>query len=240
MCARRPTVQRIGQNQPMWLNSDCCGRRTGICVASALDLALKYTEFRRSKKALTGALGFDGTRRRDGFAETRRMTAGQERITEDDGAQGPLVLFDGFCNLCSRSIDFIMRRDAAGRFRFGALQSAEAREVLLRVDAAPDTFDSIVLVQGRGVLTHSDAVIEIARWLGFPWRILGAARVVPRPLRDGVYRWVAKNRYRWFGRRTTCRVPSPEEASRFLRSDPAAGAAHSEPASDDPDWSNSK
>ncbi len=151
-----------------------------------------------------------------------------------------MVLFDGFCNLCSRSVDFIIRRDPRGRFRFGSLQSAEARELLSRFGAEPDTFDSIVVVQGDAISMHSDAIIEIARRLGFPWRIFAAARIVPRPLRDAVYRWVAKHRYRWFGRRSACRVPSPDEAERFLPSRGVAGSDHSGPVSDAPDCRSSK
>lgn len=129
-----------------------------------------------------------------------------------------VVLFDGVCNLCNGSVQFILDRDPAGRFRFASLQS-EAGQNLLRDHGRPpqtDAPDSVILVEGASLWERSDAALRIATGLGFPWRLLAVFRVVPRPLRDAVYRWIARNRYRWFGRTETCRLPSPALRARFL------------------------
>lgn len=127
---------------------------------------------------------------------------------------GSVVLFDGVCNLCNAAVRFIIRRDPGGRLRFAALQS-EAAAVLLAAQAEPLP-DSIVLVEGGRVFTRSAAALRIARRLRFPWPLLYALIVVPRPLRDAVYGWIARNRYRWFGRSDQCMVPTPELRARFL------------------------
>jgi predicted DCC family thiol-disulfide oxidoreductase YuxK len=125
----------------------------------------------------------------------------------------PVVVFDGVCNLCNRAVDFVVRHDRDGVFLLAANQSDAAARLL--GDQASD-LDTIVLVDGDAVHTRSDAVLRIAGRLPWPWRAAVAGVVVPRPLRDALYRLVARRRYRWFGRRDTCRLPSPEEAERFL------------------------
>lgn len=129
----------------------------------------------------------------------------------------PVILFDGVCNLCNASVDFVVRRDRRVRFRLAPLQSQVARE-LVGARRATDTMpDSVVLVERDGrVFTRSTAALRIVRRLRFPWPLLYVFVLVPRPLRDIVYDWIARNRYRWFGVRDTCRLPTPEERSRFL------------------------
>jgi predicted DCC family thiol-disulfide oxidoreductase YuxK/uncharacterized membrane protein YphA (DoxX/SURF4 family) len=127
----------------------------------------------------------------------------------------PVVLFDGVCNLCHAAVAWILEHDREGVFRFASLQSAAARDVLAS-SGAGDLPDSVVLVDEAGVHTRSDAAIRIARRLGFPWSLLVLAKPLPGFLRNAIYAWIARNRYRWFGRRDTCGVPSPELASRFL------------------------
>jgi predicted DCC family thiol-disulfide oxidoreductase YuxK len=128
-----------------------------------------------------------------------------------------VVLFDGVCNLCNASVSFIIDRDPAGRFRFAALQSEAGRELLERhgrpVTATPE---SVVLVEAGRVYEQSTAALRIARRLKGGWKLLYAFALVPRPLRDLVYRWIARNRYRWFGREEACRRPTPELERRFL------------------------
>jgi predicted DCC family thiol-disulfide oxidoreductase YuxK len=121
----------------------------------------------------------------------------------------PVVLFDGVCNLCNGVVRFIIARDPSARFRFAPLQWAVA-------GAAPGTADSIVLVVAGKRYTRSTAALRIARGLRFPWPLLYALVLVPRPLRDLVYDWVARHRYGWFGKRETCMVPTPEVRGRFL------------------------
>lgn len=128
----------------------------------------------------------------------------------------PVILFDGVCGLCNRWVDFVLRRDDEARFRFAALQSDAGRRALRRAGLPPDFAASIVLVDADGVWMRSAAALRILRGLGAPYAWLYALVLVPRPVRDAVYRWIARNRYDWFGRRAECRLPSPAERERFL------------------------
>lgn len=127
-----------------------------------------------------------------------------------------VILFDGVCNLCNGSVNFIIDRDPAGRFQFAALQSDAAAGLLRPFGVATDRLDSVVLVEGGRLYRRSDAALRIARRLSGAWPLLTAFRLVPRPVRDAVYDWVARNRYRWFGRQEACRLPTPELRARFL------------------------
>ena len=127
-----------------------------------------------------------------------------------------LVLFDGVCVLCNGFVDFLLPRDPNGELTFGALQS-EAGKQALRDAGLPDAMPETVIVIDDGrVYQESTAVLRVFRRLGWPWRALAWLRVVPRPLRDVVYRFIAKRRYRLTGRRDSCRIPSPTERARFL------------------------
>ncbi|HEV3200166.1 MAG TPA: thiol-disulfide oxidoreductase DCC family protein [Bryobacteraceae bacterium] len=128
----------------------------------------------------------------------------------------PVVLFDGVCNLCNRSVQFIIAHDPSARFRFAPLDSAAARSLIDEAAPRGPLPDSIVLMERRRTYTRSAAALRIARRLRFPWPLLYAFIVVPRPLRDIVYDFIARHRYRWFGKRDTCMVPTPELRARFL------------------------
>ena len=130
-----------------------------------------------------------------------------------------VVLFDGVCNLCNGTVRWILERDARERFVFASLQSDAAADVLERAGFRGERPDSLVLVDADGAHFHSDAALRIAAGLGLPWSVLGWARIVPRFVRDGIYRWVARNRYRWFGRSETCALPRPGQERRFLDAD---------------------
>ncbi len=126
------------------------------------------------------------------------------------------ILFDGVCNLCNASVNFVIDRDEEAYFRFGALQSHEGRR-LLDVHAYPEDYiDSILLIENGVVFRESDAALLILRRLTGAWPLLYHLRRLPRVVRDGVYRWIARNRYSWFGRRDECRIPTPELRARFL------------------------
>jgi len=127
-----------------------------------------------------------------------------------------VILFDGICNLCNGFVDFVIARDRAAHFRFASLQSDAARRVLSEVNAEHPLPDSFVLVEDGRVFTRSEAALRIARRLGVPWSLAYPLMVVPRPFRDWAYDVVARNRYRWFGKRETCRVPTPDLRRRFL------------------------
>ena len=126
------------------------------------------------------------------------------------------MLFDGVCNLCNASVQFIVDRDRRGYFAFAPLQSTVGRELLAAHDDVTAGVDSVVLVEGGRAYTRSAAALRIARRLDGAWPLLYGLTIVPRPIADAVYGFVARHRYRWFGQSETCRVPTPELRGRFL------------------------
>jgi len=131
------------------------------------------------------------------------------------------VLYDGLCGLCDASVRFLLARDRAGRLRFAPLQGPTAAAVRARHPALPPLDETILLVDSprtpaERVRVRSDAALAALGRLGGGWRLAGLLRAVPRPLRDAVYRFVARRRTRWFGRLDACRVPSAEQRRRFL------------------------
>ncbi len=135
-----------------------------------------------------------------------------------DSEPYPILLFDGVCTLCDGAVQFVMRHDADERFRFASLQSEAATPYLKRAGLEADYLASLVLVDEAGQIhVGAEAALEVGKRLDAPWRWLAAAgRVVPRPLREAVYRGVAKSRYRVFGKKDECRIPTPAERARFL------------------------
>ena len=133
----------------------------------------------------------------------------------------PVLLFDGVCNLCSRTVRFLVRRqpqDAStpGTFRFATLQSPAADLLLLAVNAPVPLPESMIVVDGGRLYTHSDAALRLAKRLPFPWPLFTVFRIVPRPIRNALYRLVARNRYNWFGKKDACMVPTADLKARFL------------------------
>lgn len=133
-------------------------------------------------------------------------------------ADAPVLLFDGHCNVCNRAVDFVLSHEDSPALRFASLQSEAGRGLLARngVTLPEGDPDTMILVEGDRVWTLSDAALRIAKRLRLPWRMGGWFLWLPRVLRDGAYRWFARNRYRWFGRSDTCRLATPEERARFL------------------------
>lgn len=127
-----------------------------------------------------------------------------------------IILFDGVCNLCNSSVTFIIDRDRKEMFQFASLQSDVGQALLAKHGLPAQEFGSFVLIEQDRAFTKSTAALRIARELGGWWRILYGFIVVPRPLRDVVYSFVARNRYRWFGQSDTCRIPTPDLQRRFL------------------------
>ncbi|GAB2846704.1 thiol-disulfide oxidoreductase DCC family protein [Hymenobacter ruber] len=130
------------------------------------------------------------------------------------------ILFDGVCNLCNGFVQFVIRHDPAGRFRFAALQSEAGRALLLAQGLAPAAVaaepESVLLLSGGRLYSHSAAVLRIAEGLGGGWRVAALGRLLPAAWRDAVYRFVARHRYRWFGRQESCMLPTPALKARFL------------------------
>ena len=144
-------------------------------------------------------------------------------MSKTAGQPEAVILFDGYCRLCDASVGFILRRDRKGRFRFAPLQSAAAKELLAPVNGPQEggsaETDSVVLIEGGRSYVKSAAVLRIVRRLGGLWPVLWLAVAIPRPVRDALYDWVARNRAAWFGRRESCRFPTEEERARFLDGD---------------------
>lgn len=130
----------------------------------------------------------------------------------------PVLLFDGVCNLCDSSIQFIIDRDPESRFRFASLQSDVGKRLASENGVAAQVLDTLVLIDHGQAFVRSDAVLRAASLLGRPWSWFSIFRVVPRPLRDGVYSVIARNRIRWFGERDACRIPTPDLQARSLSS----------------------
>ncbi|MCK3682888.1 DCC1-like thiol-disulfide oxidoreductase family protein [Maribellus sp. YY47] len=116
-----------------------------------------------------------------------------------------IILFDGVCNLCNRSIDFLLKRDKQNLFYYVSLQSDEGKKLIDRYRIPKET-DSVILIKNGKVFTESNAVVEIGRMLPFPWNGAVVLKAIPQACRDGVYQWISRNRYRWFGKRTSCRI----------------------------------
>lgn len=130
--------------------------------------------------------------------------------------RGPIILFDAECVLCSANAQFVLRHDRARRFRLASMQGEVGAALYRAHGLDPADPASMLVVEDGRVRRDSDAVLSIYEGLGGPWRLLGVLRLAPRPLRDPVYRWVARNRYRLFGKRDSCWMPPPEWRDRVL------------------------
>jgi predicted DCC family thiol-disulfide oxidoreductase YuxK len=129
----------------------------------------------------------------------------------------PIIVFDGQCVLCSANAQFVLRHDLRGHFRLASMQGEVGAALYRRFGIDPADPESMIVVDGERLHRDSDAIFAIYTGLGWPWRALaGVGRLVPRFLRDPVYRWIARHRYRLFGRREVCWVPSAEYAERVL------------------------
>ncbi len=163
-------------------------------------------------------------------------------VISNDGHAHPVLLFDGICNLCNWAVEFTIARDAGGYIRFASLQSKTAQQLLshytpatekglaadfgarfnadlnaeLMDDSPLNTFQSVVLLEGGEIYTESTAALRLLRYLRMPWPLFSVFQMIPRPARDAMYRFIAKHRYHWFGKREACMVPSPDVAIRFL------------------------
>jgi predicted DCC family thiol-disulfide oxidoreductase YuxK len=129
----------------------------------------------------------------------------------------PIIVFDGVCNLCNGWVAFVLKRDESGQFRFSAMQTAAGRRLLQDHGLDPDLPASFLLLDGHLSYVNSDGILAVLKRLGAPWTgIAIALSFVPRCFRDGVYRFVARHRYRLFGRRSVCMLPSAELRGRFI------------------------
>ena len=127
-----------------------------------------------------------------------------------------VILFDGVCNLCNGFVQFLIKQDSKGSFKFASLQSQSAQDLLLTENMSADRFDSVVYISGSEVWQKSAAVLRILNDVGGLWKMFYVLIIIPRIISDAVYDFVATNRYRMFGKRQECMVPTDELRSRFL------------------------
>lgn len=141
-------------------------------------------------------------------------------MADPEADDHPVILFDGVCNLCEGFVQFVIRRDPDAIFRFAPLQSEVGEELLAGCEWDSGQLDSVVLVENGQCYHKSSAVIRSAMYIGWPYRLIGPTRVLPRRLRDAAYDLVADRRYRWFGKKDQCMRPTPDIQSRFLAGAP--------------------
>jgi predicted DCC family thiol-disulfide oxidoreductase YuxK len=128
----------------------------------------------------------------------------------------PIILFDGVCNLCNSSVQFVIEHDREGKFLFTSLQSDTGQQLLKKFNISLDNFNSFVLLQNNTAYTQSTAALKVAGQLDGGWKLLYGFIIVPPFIRNAVYKWISNNRYKWFGKLNECMIPTPGLRSRFL------------------------
>jgi predicted DCC family thiol-disulfide oxidoreductase YuxK len=132
------------------------------------------------------------------------------------GSTADIILFDGLCNLCSGSVQFIIKRDRKDSFQFASLQSSFGQNQLAKFNLDRNSFHSIILIRGDRFFQKSDAALEISKRLGSGWPLLYGLKIIPRFIRDSIYSWISNNRYRFFGKKTECWIPDSNTKDRFI------------------------
>jgi predicted DCC family thiol-disulfide oxidoreductase YuxK len=137
-------------------------------------------------------------------------------IHQNNDLNSPIVFFDGVCNLCNSAVQYILRHEMRNELLFCSLQSAAASEIFASRGLLKPEVDSIILLDRHQVYVKSEAALRIAKYLKWPHSWWYLFRVFPLWLRDGVYTFIARNRYKWFGKQAACIVPTPELMARFI------------------------
>ena len=128
----------------------------------------------------------------------------------------PLVLFDGVCNLCNSSVQYVIKHDRYNKFKFASLQSDAAKEILLQFNVNNSDLNSIILIDNNKIFKKSLAVLRLLKILGGVYTLLYIFIIIPKPLRDWVYDYIAKNRYKWYGKKDSCMIPTKELKNKFI------------------------
>lgn len=129
----------------------------------------------------------------------------------------PIVLFDGVCNLCNGVVQFIIKKDKKEQFRFASLQSDFGQQILQHFHLPQTDFNSFIYLENGKLYTKSSAALRMAKRLGGGWQILYGFMIVPPFIRNGIYNWVARNRYKWYGKQESCWLPTPDLKGRFIQ-----------------------
>ncbi len=128
----------------------------------------------------------------------------------------PILLFDGVCNLCNKSVQFFIKNDKKGRLKFAPLQSAIGEQLLNDADLDSQYLDSLILIENGKAYDRSSAALRSTKYLNGLWPALQVFLVIPKFVRNPIYNWIAKNRYKWYGKRDECMIPTPEVKERFI------------------------
>ena len=128
----------------------------------------------------------------------------------------PVILFDGVCNFCNRAVNFTIKRDKKRTIRFSPLQSATGQQLLQSYNLPLNKMESFVFIEKGKAYKFSTAALRVCRHLNALWPLCYGFIIVPKFIRDGIYEWIARNRYKWFGVREQCMIPTPEIKARFL------------------------
>jgi predicted DCC family thiol-disulfide oxidoreductase YuxK len=137
-------------------------------------------------------------------------------MPEKKDDQHPVILFDGVCNLCSSAVQFVLKRDKKNVFRFASLQSSFGQNLLKQYHLPSKGFDSFIVLERQAVYTKSTAALRVVKQLSGAWPLLYIFSIIPAFISNTVYNFIAKNRYRWFGKKETCWIASPELKNKFL------------------------
>lgn len=154
------------------------------------------------------------------MSSNKYFDAGHHPILSE-AQTNPIVLYDGVCGLCNHLVQFILKRDQHDRVRFASLQSDFTREVLTRHGIDPNDLDTVYVIKGHAqpderLLARSDAILYMLEQLGGVWRLMSVGRILPGTFRDAVYKIVARNRYRVFGKHESCMLPDPKHRAKFV------------------------
>ncbi len=133
--------------------------------------------------------------------------------------QESILLFDGHCSLCNGAVDFVLKRDTKKKLLLASIQGTAGQGVLKKYELPPSYLDTLVLVEEGKVYLGSTAALRVARFLGGGWPLFYGLIIIPKGVRDRIYQWISRNRYQWFGRRDTCRIPTASESAHFLKED---------------------
>ena len=128
----------------------------------------------------------------------------------------PVIFFDGICNLCNRIVQFVIKKDKKKQFRFASLQGKAGQEILKKFNLLSDDFNSFIVLEGDKIYTRSTAALRMLKKMSGGWHLFYGFIIIPKFIRDAVYNWIARNRYKWYGKRNECMAPTPELKERFL------------------------
>jgi predicted DCC family thiol-disulfide oxidoreductase YuxK len=130
--------------------------------------------------------------------------------------QGPIILFDGVCNFCNGAVNFTIKRDKKGMIKFAPLQSEAGMQIAKEYGLPVGDMQSFIFIDNGKAYNYSTAALRVCRYLKALWPLCYGFIIVPKVIRDGIYKWIAKNRYKWFGQKDECMIPTPDVRARFL------------------------